>query len=287
MAKKKQGAAEDITELVALLPWWVGVLLAIVSYLVLHRLAVPPKVGAVQSSQVSALAVGSIVSGLAMAGQFMLPVLCLAGALVSFLGRRKRAALVSRVATSGGPGSLNGMSWREFELLVGEAFRLQGYSVIEGGGAQPDGGVDLVLRKGSETFLVQCKQWKAYKVGVEIVRELYGVMASRGATGGFVITSGTFTPDAQNFAKGLNVKLVDGPKLFGLIQQAKSSIRAVATPANAPMSPRPAPPTMSPEAAPLCPICKASMVRRTARKGANAGSQFWGCSKYPACRGTR
>lgn len=36
-----------------------------------------------------------------------------------------------------------------------------------------------------------------------------------------------------------------------------------------------------------CPSCGASMVRRTARKGRNAGKQFWGCTKYPACRGTR
>ncbi|WP_167332133.1 helix-hairpin-helix domain-containing protein [Pseudomonas vranovensis] len=36
-----------------------------------------------------------------------------------------------------------------------------------------------------------------------------------------------------------------------------------------------------------CPICGASMVRRTARKGRRVGSQFWGCSKYPACKGTR
>ena len=27
------------------------------------------------------------------------------------------------------------------------------------------------------------------------------------------------------------------------------------------------------------------MVRRTARKGANRGQQFWGCSKFPKCRG--
>lgn len=36
-----------------------------------------------------------------------------------------------------------------------------------------------------------------------------------------------------------------------------------------------------------CPVCGASMVRRTARKGRRAGSQFWGCSKYPSCKGTR
>ena len=38
---------------------------------------------------------------------------------------------------------------------------------------------------------------------------------------------------------------------------------------------------------PACPICGATMVLRTAQKGANAGSRFWGCSGYPACKGTR
>jgi restriction system protein len=28
-------------------------------------------------------------------------------------------------------------------------------------------------------------------------------------------------------------------------------------------------------------------VRRTAKRGANAGGEFWGCTGYPACRGTR
>jgi restriction system protein len=29
------------------------------------------------------------------------------------------------------------------------------------------------------------------------------------------------------------------------------------------------------------------MVVRTARKGERAGSQFWGCSGYPQCKGAR
>lgn len=36
-----------------------------------------------------------------------------------------------------------------------------------------------------------------------------------------------------------------------------------------------------------CPNCGASMVRRTAHKGKRAGRQFWGCSRYPSCKGTR
>ncbi len=37
--------------------------------------------------------------------------------------------------------------------------------------------------------------------------------------------------------------------------------------------------------APDCPLCGGPMVLRTARKGPQAGSQFWGCAGYPACKG--
>jgi restriction system protein len=45
-----------------------------------------------------------------------------------------------------------------------------------------------------------------------------------------------------------------------------------------------APPSKNESIERLCPACGAEMVLRTAGKGANAGNQFWGCSKYPACR---
>jgi restriction system protein len=42
----------------------------------------------------------------------------------------------------------------------------------------------------------------------------------------------------------------------------------------------------APPAAPTCAACGKAMVLRTARKGAKAGSQFWGCSGYPECKTT-
>jgi len=38
---------------------------------------------------------------------------------------------------------------------------------------------------------------------------------------------------------------------------------------------------------PACPLCGKLMVLRTARKGRNAGAQFWGCCGYPECKGVR
>jgi len=89
----------------------------------------------------------------------------------------------------------------------------QGYSVSENIVGGTDGGADLVPDKDAERFLVRCKHWRAQSVGVSVVRELKGVMAVRGAVGGFVVTSGTFTPEAVAFAAQGNIELVDGRRL--------------------------------------------------------------------------
>lgn len=283
--RRKSSALDDFLELVAMMPWWAGVLLALVAYVLLHRFAQPVQISDFKLGNLATVAVRSAGATLASYAQYVIPVLCLVGAAMSAWRRKARKALVGNVAQAKGADALNDMSWRDFELLVGEAFRLQGFRVAETGGGGADGGVDLVLSKGGEKFLVQCKQWKAYKVSVEVVRELYGVMAAQGATGGFVVTSGRFSSDAQEFAQGRNVKLIDGERLFGLIQQAKRSLAAAEKTKPGAQAPQRPHWTAAPE--PACPSCGASMVKRTAKKGPNVGQTFWGCSTYPVCRGVR
>jgi len=48
-----------------------------------------------------------------------------------------------------------------------------------------------------------------------------------------------------------------------------------------------APTVSTHESAPSCPKCSATMTLRRAKRGTNAGSQFWGCPHYPRCKGTR
>lgn len=105
------------------------------------------------------------------------------------------------------------LGWQQFESLVGEAFRRDGYAVQQLGGNQPDGGVDLILSRGGHEYLVQCKQWDAWKVGVKVVRELYGVVSAHGAASGFVVTSGVFTEEARRFAQQTRIVLIDGAGL--------------------------------------------------------------------------
>lgn len=305
MARKNTSTFTALVYVAAKLPWWLGIVLAAASGWILHSLAVSPlPVFSGDAQGFQSLMLGSVMRSAAMVGQFVLPVIFIGGALTSIIGRRKRRRLLDSIATPGG-NTLVSITWREFELLVGEALRRQGFSVQEAGGAGPDGGVDLVARKDGEKYLVQCKQWRAMQVGVSVVRELYGVMAAEGAVGGFVITSGRFTNPAKEFASGRNVQLVDGTRLNQWIADAKHPTTPpepaiipdpvevfvepiVLTPeAKVPVVPEPVPQQPPQPNAPACPHCKKVMVMKVARTGRNAGGNFWGCGDYPKCRGIR
>lgn len=276
MARRKQSPFEDLIEITSKLPWWVGVMLAIAVYLWLHSVASSEVTVVAQPGKMGELVSQTIFMTLASIGQYLVPFAFMVGAAMSAYGRYKRQALHEQVAASPDKGALNNMSWQQFEALVGEAFRRKGYVVTETGGGGADGGIDLSLKKDGETFLVQCKQWKATKVGVTTVRELYGVMAANGSTGGFVVTSGRYTDDARAFVVGRNIELVDGQALHALIRgvtvpSKQAPVLKVATSASEP----------------VCPVCESAMVKRTAKRGTNSGNIFWGCSQYPGCKGTR
>ncbi len=38
------------------------------------------------------------------------------------------------------------------------------------------------------------------------------------------------------------------------------------------------------EKEPTCPKCNGAMIKRTSKKGENAGKEFWGCQSFPKCR---
>lgn len=265
--RDKPSLPRALIALAARPPWWLGLALAALSYALLHPLASRPAPPLQTGHWLDAA-----LWALAWPGQYALPALFGLGALISGWRRAKLARLHASAARSAQ--DLDAMSWQDFEMLVGEYFRRQGFGVTDNGGGGADGGVDVVLRKGDAHYLVQCKHWRVLRVGVQPVRELYGVMAAHGATGGFVVTSGDFTEDAVRFADGLALTLING-------QALRRSLRAQsdAGPDSAPAD----------QAPPDCPLCGAPMVLRQARQGATAGKQFWGCSRYAQgqCRGTR
>ena len=276
MARRKKSPRRPSPwiELALRLPWWLGVLLALVSYIGLHLVARQPLPASLPGHFGSYL-LALLGWVLASVGQYLLPPILLLGAAISAIRQRKAARLHEAALYAD---AIARMSWQDFELLVAEYFRRQGYAVTNNGGGGADGGVDVFLKKGAKRYLVQCKHWKVLRVGVQPVRELYGVMAAQGVDGGFVVTSGSFTEDACAFADGLALLgLIDGRALQRGIR-AQAGVAGVALAAHAGSAHSPA-----------CPKCGAAMLLRQARQGATAGRQFWGCSRYAqgGCRGTR
>lgn len=275
---------EDLIIIAAKLPWQAGLVLALLSFIGLHIVALhfASPIVASASGDLGAIYTHTLLGTVGRLAQFIVPPALIIGAGTSAWRRSRASALVDS-AEPGETAGAEALSWSDFEQLVAELFRRQGYAVTENLIGGPDGGVDLVLRKGSERTLVQCKHWRTQRVGASVVRELKGVMAARDISSGFVVTSGTFTDQARAFAAEARVGLVDGPRLMSIKRQLSPSASGQAA----------RPSTVAGSATvgegsiqPACPKCGTPMVRRRARRGSNAGGEFWGCKHYPGCRGT-
>ncbi len=214
--RRKSSSNSVLLDIAVKLPLWANVLIAFGLFTGLHLYAgdQPPVFSPVTPGQIGPAFSGYLPKMLAFYGQYVFPPIFVLGGCLGLLRRRALAKQFTRVSSASDIGdAIRSLSWAEFEKLIEEALRRQGYAVTPTKSG-PDGGVDLVLRKGDERFLVQCKQWKAYKVSVQVVRELYGVMAAEGVAGGFVVTSGAFTAEARKFSQGLNIQLIDGRSLI-------------------------------------------------------------------------
>lgn len=231
------------------LPWPAGVALGVVGFLFIRH----------------GLGESQLAKAFAPLGWAVLT-MCWLGALASFIAGTKRKQLLDAQA---GLGSLGAMTWQQFEVLVGEAFRRKGYNVEENGLGGADGGINLILIKDGRRELVQCKQWRNQQVGVAVVREMWGLANHHQVDGIKIVSLGDYTDDAAAFAEGKAIELINGNALLELIKQVQAPLADRVAAVNDP---------------PSCPRCRGPMVERQNR---TTQSQFWGCGQYPKCRGTR
>ncbi len=257
---------EPLGELLFKLPWWMSAILGVLIFIGL-RWGLPAWAEDDKNLRLFA-------NGIAPLAPFALLFFGIF-AVGSFWFVKKRHRLVDDQTSLE---SLRNTSWKDFELLVAEAYRRQGYQVEYSLGRGADGGVDLILRKAGRTLLVQCKQWKVFSVGAPVIREMFGLLTAERADEAIVVTSGSFTREATNFAVGKPIRLVDGTELLALVRSVQNHSHDF-------------PPNVEtksePYSLPTCPNCGKSMMLRTARRGRNAGNQFWGCPNFPDCKATR
>lgn len=168
----------------------------------------------------------------------------------------------------------------QFELLVGEIFRREGYTVELSAATALDETIDLTLRRDGETILVECRHWQVTRVTARELRAFYGAMTGSGAPRGIFVTTGVFTRDACEFAEGKGIELMDrkaleecttmGARSGENLADVSSWIDEFAASAR----------IFDPE----CPMCQGTMVLRSSRAG---GTSFWGCRQHPRCPGRR
>ena len=148
--KGKSSPAGDFIQIASKLPYWAALVLAVISYFLLHSYATQPTSIVIVPGQIANAMIPTVLKGLATAGQYIMPILFVTAAILSWVGRSKPTSL-QKVDTTSGPAPAN---FRSFN-------------------------------------------------------------------------------------------------------------------------------------SPSCPLCSNEMLRREAKRGTNAGKAFWGCAKYPACKGTR
>jgi hypothetical protein len=109
------------------------------------------------------------------------------------------------------PQRMQTMDAWDFENVVAELLRRLGYEV-ELTRKSKDGGVDIYASREElgirVCYYVQCKRYKPpNKVGEPAVRELYGIVCARPATGGIMVTSSFFTGGAKKFQRLVETRL--------------------------------------------------------------------------------
>jgi restriction system protein len=251
---------EELVGLASVLPWWATLPTAVLLFVL-----VPfdfTATGLTEPSDAAMFVVGIFFKGLF---KYMVPLALVIGAVINVLLKFKSITLFSNISKRGAMEVVSKLSWQDFEFLMSEYFKKQGYATEITGGGGADGGIDIKLYKDGQTYLVQCKHYKSWKVSVQIVREFFGIVTAENATGGYIVTSGRFTKDAYSFAEGKNIHLINGYDLVEMLdsndlEKAKSITND----------------------GKVCPDCGGELLERSGKFG-----KFLGCSNYPKCKFTK
>lgn len=118
------------------------------------------------------------------------------------------------------------LSWRKFESLVSNVFRMHGYETVLTQATRDDGADIIVLaNKASEaTSIIECKKYREdRKIGVAAIRALVGAAVDWEVRKAYFVTTSDFSSiaklkSAEYKSKGYDVDLVAASDLLNLFQ---------------------------------------------------------------------
>jgi len=230
------------------LPWWALVVIAGLTFLVLHELASADRGQAYNTATTSPTASQLILIVLANAGQYLFPALLLAEAVAVGIALRCHplvrregwqaaapgAALHQRADTAERPCKVWSATWlsrfdsQRFAALAMAYYRERGMrcDLLASG---PDSAIVLRLFQegpGKAPVVVQCRPKGAAWVGARQVAALRAVMDRERIAKGLFMTPGVFSKDAREAALANRVTLIDGRLFLMMIGRLAPAARA-------------------------------------------------------------
>lgn len=186
--------------------------------------------------------------------------------LITFLKEKKKEMDLRQ----SGIYDIDKMDGIQFEHYLSTLFKSQGYNV-KVTKATGDYGADLVLTKESEKIVVQAKRYSK-NVGISAIQEISASKSYYNATRAWVVSNSFFTKSAIELAQSNNVELLDRKALIDLVLKVNPNGVPTAREVRESVTPKEI----------HCPRCDSKMVLRNGRNG-----KFYGCSKFPKCKGTK
>ena len=226
---------------------------------------------------------------------------------VFFISRLIKLSKIDKAMNSQ---SFDSMSGEQFEEFCADILRGNNYQNVELTPATGDHGIDILARKDGVKYAIQCKRYSK-PVGNKAVQEAYSGKTIYKADVAVVMTNMDFTSQAIQDAAKLNVLLWGRDKIYSL-QKSRFSydsveeIKKLKGMINNNDNTRQSEVKQGTDTTDdgdsvswirelknggkeemICPECGGNLVLRTAKRGANIGSQFYGCSNYPNCKFTK
>lgn len=306
--QRRSGVLLDLMEIATRLPWWVGVVLAVIAYLGFHQMAVMEIQATGQVKDIGSAILKQMFKTIGMFGQYLFPFAFLIGSLVSAYGKVKdkpsplpeaspalpetgveptfkqgasgedlytlwKASSVTKTPDRWSLDLLCAIDWKRFEEVCAEYFRLCGFHAATQSHG-PDGGIDVKLYAPKDQSrlvnIVQCKQWSK-PIGPKALRELLGVMTANKLSRGIFVTSSVFNDEATRFASDNHIHLLDGNRFMSKILERSPEDQARLLKVA----------TEGDFLTPSCPSCGIKLLKRERKKDR---VKFWGCANFPRCR---
>lgn len=111
------------------------------------------------------------------------------------------------------------LSWQQFAAGVEQALLRDGFTVSR---LVEHAAADFSVVSGVTKGLVACRRWKVPTTGVEPLRELHQAVLADGGHECIYLTTGSFTPNAIDFAAEQKIRLVHGAALVYLLREIKT-----------------------------------------------------------------